>query len=212
MLLFSRAITLAGNPRKTMPWAMEMNQYVRGHSDVDLSLWSYTYGRPLGTVAWYAVVESQAALAEATAKLETDDGYFDLIDKADEFTTQPGTDTLLQLASAAPQTDGAPLPVGSVAIVNQGTAFLDRIADALAWSVEIAEFGSGLVGTPVSVWTSVYGQMGQITWIAVHPDLASAEAGTTKLESDPGWLSRVGEIKELFVPASGQAAQAIKLA
>ena len=64
----------------------------------------------------------------------------------------------------------------------------------------------------MSVRTSVYGQMGEITWIAVHPDLASAEAGTAKLESDPGWLSRVGEIKELFVPASGQAAQAIKLA
>ena len=68
------------------------------------------------------------------------------------------------------------LPVGAVAVLNRGTAFLDRIADALTWSLEIAEFGSGLVGTPVSVWTSVYGQMGAITWIAVHPDLAPARA------------------------------------
>ena len=55
MLLFSRVLTVTGSPRQALPWALGVTSYVNDHSDLDVSLWSATYGYPLGTLAWTAL-------------------------------------------------------------------------------------------------------------------------------------------------------------
>ena len=209
MLLFSRVVTLTGSPRQALPWAVGITEYVNGHSDLDVSLWSYTFGQPLGTLAWSAVVESQVALAESTAKLLTDDGYFDLLEQAQGFVTQPGVDHLRELVHGQPS---EPPAIGAVATITTATAMVDRMVDAVGWGVEIAQHVTEVTGAPVAVLTNVYGQMGEIAWIGVQPDLASGEAVRTKLGADPGYLSRLAATKELFVAASGHVSHLARIA
>ena len=66
---------------RAMPWAIAMAEYVNAHSDINVTLWSANFGHPLGTVAYSAIVESQVALADGTAKLLVDDGYFELLEQ-----------------------------------------------------------------------------------------------------------------------------------
>ena len=209
MLLFSRVLTVTGSPRQALPWALGVTSYVNDHSDLDVSLWSASYGYPLGTLAWTALVESQTALAAATAALLADDGYFDLIEQAADLIDQPGEDLLRQLVHGEP---GEPPPVGAVATVTTATALVDRMAEAVGWGVEIAQHVTSVTGTPVAVFTDSFGQMGGMTWIGVQPDLASAEAANAKLMADGDYLGRLAATKDLFIPGSGHAGQTTRLA
>jgi hypothetical protein len=208
MLLFSRVVTLTGNPREAVPWAIGINEYVNANSDLDVSLWSCNFGYPIGTVAWSTVVESQVALADGTAKLLVDDGYFDQIENGREFAAQPGQDFLRELVHGEP---GDPPPIGAVATITTATALVDRMADAVGWGVEIAQYVTAATGAPVSVLTNVYGQMGEITWVGVQPDLDAAEAVRLKLNSDMEYLGRMAATKELYVPASGHVANVTRI-
>lgn len=209
MLLFSRVVTLTGSPRQAVPWAIGITGYVNANSDLDVSLWSANFGYPLGTVAWSAVVESEVALAEGTAKLLVDDGYFDQIDNGLDFAAEPGQDFLRELVHGQP---GDPPPIGAVATITTATALVDRMAEAVGWGVEIAQYVTSATDAPVSVLTNVYGQMGQITWIGVQPDLAAAEAVRLKLSADMDYLGRMAATKELYVPASGHVSHVTRIA
>lgn len=208
MLLFSRVVTPTGSPRKTMAWAFGMTEYVNSHSDLDFSLWSGTFGYPVGTLAWSTTIESQVALAESTAKLLADDGYFDLIEQAQDIVLTPPHDILRELVFGEPSD---PPPIGAVATITTATALVDRMADAVGWGVEIAQYVTEATAAPVAVLTNVFGQMGELAWIGVQPDLAAAEAARTKLAGDADYLARLAPTKDLFVPASGHISQATRL-
>ena len=206
---FPRVVTLSGSPRRGLPWAVGITEYVNAHSDLAASLWSCTFGYPVGTLAWSAAVESQAALADATAKLLVDDGYFDLLEQAQDLVAQPPQDSLRELVHG--QADGPP-PIGAVATITTATALVDRMADALGWAVEIAEHVTQTIGAPVSVLTNVYGQMGEVTWIGSQPDLAAADKARGALNADADYLGRLAATKELFIPGSGHIGQVTRIA
>lgn len=209
MLLFSRVLNVTGGPRRALPWALGVTSYVNDHSDLDVTLWSGTFGYPLGTFAWTTLVESQAVLAASTAPLLVDDGYLDMIEQAQDIVAQPIVDQLGQLVHGEP---GDPPPIGAVATITTATALVDRMVDAVGWGIEIAQHVTSVTGSPVAVLTNVFGQMGGMTWIGVQPDLASAEAAGAKLSSDPDYLGRLTATKDLFIPGSGHTAQAMRLA
>lgn len=209
MLLFSRVLTLNGNPRRTAPWAVAMTEYVNGHCDLDVSLWVGSYGYPLGTVAWSAGVESEADISNATAKLATEDGYFDLVDQGQEFAGAPGQDLLRELVHGEP---GEPPPIGTVASITTATALVDQMTEAVGWGAEISDHVGKVTGFPVLLLSNVYGQMGELTWISGAPDMASAEAARAKINADPGYLKQLASTKKLFIPGSGQVSQVTRLA
>jgi hypothetical protein len=211
MLLFSRVVTLTANPRTTMPWAVGMTEYVNAHSSLDVSLWMYDFGQPLGTIAWSAVVESQPALVAASASLLADEGYYDKIEESADFGSSPGEDHLREFVHL-PTGDGEPVGVGAVATLTTATALFDRIADALGWSVEIAEYVKGVTGSPVAVLMNSYGQMGEIAWIGLQPDQAAGEAARAKLAADTSYMAKMAATKELFVPGSGHVSHLTRIA
>src|SRR5258706_9876269 len=147
MLLFSRMATLTGSPRRAMPWATNITQYVNEHGSVPVSCWAGSFGYPIGTVAWSAMVESQAQLSAGTSQLLADEGYLDLLDSAADLITTPGQDTLRELIYGQP---GDPPPIGSVAVITTATAVVDRMADAIGWAVEIGQFLESTVGAPLA--------------------------------------------------------------
>jgi hypothetical protein len=209
MLLFSRLVTTTGSPRRAVPWALGVTEYVNAHSDLDVSLWSGTFGYPVGTLAWSTTVESQVALAESTSSLLADDGYFDLIEQAQDMIPTPPQDILRELVFGEPSD---PPPIGAVATITTATALVDRMADAVGWGVGIAQYVTEATEAPVAVLTNVFGQMGELAWIGVQPDLAAAEAARVKLAADADYLARLAPTKDLFVPASGHTSQVTRLA
>jgi hypothetical protein len=209
MLIYSRQLTLTGSPRKTMPWAAEITAYVNAHSPLDVSLWSANFGYPIGTVAWTTMVESQAQLAEGTASLVADSGYLDLVEQATDFVTTPGEDRIGELVYGTP---GDPPGIGAVAQVTTATAIVDQLGSALAFAVDIAQHIEGVTGSPVALFTGLYGTMGSMTWIGVQPDMAGADAVRAKLLADSSYLDRVAKTKGLFIPGSGHVTQTVRIA
>lgn len=212
MYLFSRRVTLVGNPRDTMPWASSITEYVNSATSLELSCWSVSYGFPLGTVVWSARVASQAAHMAAVESLSTDDKYFDLIEQARDMITEPGHDRLISIINGTPGAVSAVGSVGSVVQATTATAIVDRMADAVTWSVEIAKHVEDISGYPVTVGLERFGQMGTITWLSTTPDMESADVAYEKGSADPSYLNRLATTKGLFVPGSAHVAQAVRFA
>ena len=89
MHLFSRVATLTGGPVEPVEWAVGITGKVNEIMDVEVSLWQGVFGYPLGTVAWSAMVESRAHLAEQTAKLAADSTFLELAGAGDLRRRQP---------------------------------------------------------------------------------------------------------------------------
>ena len=208
MLLFSRVVTPSASPSKVMPWAADITQYVNANSDLQVSLWSGTFGYPIGTLIWSSFVESLAALSAATGALVSQSGYIERLDAAADFVTSPGQDHLRSVVYGSPSD---PPPLGAIGTITTATAMVDRMADAVGWSVEIAQYLEGLMGNSIGVLTDVYGQMGRITWIGVVADAAAADAAQAKLGADPGYIGRLPATKDLFIPGSGHVGQVTRL-
>lgn len=203
MYLFSRAVTLRGSPRRVGPWVQQVTDYVRDHSPLDLSAWSCQFGHPIGTVVWNAMVESHASLDEATGAFAGDPAYLDLLEEAQDLVLAPGEDALREILHGAPSD---PPPIGAVATVTNAVAVVDRMGDAVAWGLEMADHVGEVTDADVSLSRSVFGTMGQLTWIAVQTDAAAADDTNAKLRVDPGYLSRLAESGGLFLPGSGHVA------
>ena len=208
MLLFSRVVTPSASPSKVMPWAADITQYVNANSTLQVSCWSGTFGYPMGTLIWSCFVESLEALSTATAALIGQNAYIERVDAAAELVTIPGQDFLRQVVYGSPSD---PPPLGAIGTVTTATALVERMADAVGWGVEIAQYLEGLTGSPIGVLTDVYGQMGRITWIGVVPDAAAADAARAKVGVDPGYIGRLAATKDLFIAGSGHIGQVTRI-
>lgn len=191
-----------------MPWVDDITKYVNDHTSLDVTCWAGIFGYPIGTVAWSAMVESQAALAAATGGLISDNDYLDRIEAAAAFVTTPGQDLLREVVYGVP---GEPPALGSVATITTAIAMVDRLAEAVGWAVEIAQHIEGLIGSPIAVLTDVFGTMGGITWIGAQPDTAALDASRAKIGADPSYLGRLAGTKELFIPGSGHIGQVTRI-
>ena len=209
MLLFSRVVTLTGSPRKVMPWVMGITEYVNAHGTLPVTCWVGNFGYPIGTVAWSALVESQAALAAATGPLLADSGYLDLLDTAADLISTPGQDLLREIVYGTP---GDPPPLGAVGAITTATAIADRLPEAIGWAVEMAQFVESTIGSPVALLTDVYGTLGGVTWIGVSADAAASDAARANLSGNADYMKRVAGSKDLFIPGSGQVSQVVRIA
>jgi hypothetical protein len=192
-----------------MPWVADITEYVNANSPLQVTCWAGTFGYPIGTLAWSSFVESQAALSAATAGLLGQSGYLDRLDAAADLVTLPGHDALREVVYGSPS---EPPPLGAIGNITTATALVDRFADAVVWSVGIAQYLEGLMGTSIGVLTDVFGTMGGITWIGVVPDAQASDAARAKIAGDPGYISRLAETKDLFIPGSGHIGQVTRIA
>jgi hypothetical protein len=209
MFLFSRVVTLKGGPRKIIPIATTITNHVNSHAPIGSSCWSATFGYPLGTLIWSNRVESKSSFAAATASLLADPGYLDLAEQAEAMSVGPAQDYLREIVHGTP---AAPPALGSVVLQTTATAVIDRMSDAVAWSVEIAQHVEGVTGYPVYVTIDVFGQMGTIGWLGITPDLVASDTARSKVGADSGYVERLGASRGLFIPGSGHVAEATRIA
>jgi hypothetical protein len=192
-----------------MPWAIEITAYVNAHCGLDVSLWTATFGRPIGNVGWSTVVESQAQLSAETEKLLTDGGYLDLLEAGAEFIATPGEDTLRELVYGTP---GEPSGVGALAVVTTGVANIAKMAAAIGWGVEVSQHVEKVIDTPVFFFSDVYGALGAVTWITIVADAAAADAARAKIAADPGYLELISKAEDLYLLGEAASIQTMRIA
>lgn len=211
MHLFSRTITLRGNPRDTTAWAKDMCALVNERSPFDVSLWQALLGAPVGSFGFSMLVESRAALVAGQAQLLADDEYLDLIDKAIDWVTTPAEDRLVGMLHHA----GGELrraDVGSAATVVAAQVEVDRTPEAITWSVGMADLVAEITGYPVHLGTVEHGPFGELQWTSTGPDIAEVDRVSELLAKDEDYIGRLSHATGLFVPGSGRQLLAIRIA
>jgi hypothetical protein len=209
MYLFSRILTTQGSPRQVLPWVTQITDHVNANSPLSVTAWLANFGAPLGTVGWSTIIESQSALVDGTAGLLADGAYLDLIEAGAPLVVGPGEDHLRQLVYGAPS---EPPPLGAVAVTTTATAAVDRMGDAVAWSIEIAQHVESVIGSPIAVLLDSFGTMGQITWIGVTENMAASDAAAAKAAADAAYIGKLAASAGLFIPGSGHRTQLTRVA
>jgi hypothetical protein len=179
--------------------------------EVDVSLWQARFGYPLGTVVWSAMIESRAHLDEQMAKTAADPGFLDLVGRGQEFTTDPPQDMLRSVVHMTREPAGAP-PIGAWVEVISAAPAEGKMADAMAWGVEIAEHYTTVTGSGAAFLADDYGMFGQLTWISVHDDGAAADAAGEATATDAGYLAAVDGGAHLFLPGSATRTASTRIA
>lgn len=211
MLIFNRSVTLKGNPRDTLAWAGQMTAFVNDNTELSVSLWQTSFGAPIGTVSWSTMAESRAVLDAAFSELAGSSDYFDLIDAAQDFVGEPGTDTLREVVhSAGPEYSRA--PIGSIVSLITAKVANGQYDKAALWSVEMTDLVSGITGAPSLLCRDLHGAFGQITWISQFPSMGAVDAADEAVNKEPAYLERLGRAGELFVEGSGQQGLARRIA
>jgi hypothetical protein len=186
MQLFSRIVMLTGPYTEVNAWASDMRQYVSEKWDREIGLWSVMFGAPLGTLVYSARVAGLADVQSIGATLSGDPDYHAKL--------------------------GDPPPVGSVAVVTTATIANGAYTEAITWGVEMAQYVEGVTGFGSTFLVDDFGPFGQVRWMGVAPDAASADAAGQKLNADPGYLEKLSATGDLFVQGSGNRGLAARVA
>lgn len=200
MYLFGRRGVLTGAPRETIPWALDITEYVKKVSGRDVTLWSGMFGYPLGTVVWSVALESLADLDSAFGGLAEDDGYHERVAAGGAHLS--GTEDTFREVVHVPAVE---LELGPTAVVSTTTAVMSvgSFADAVGWGVGMAQFVEEVGGIPCMFLLDAYGDFGRVTWLAATNDSAAADAANAKVNSNDRYVAQLDEARDLFIPGSG---------
>lgn len=89
-----------------------------------------------------------------------------------------------------------------ITFVRTATIAPGKVAEALAFAHQIANLVEKISGLKVGVSMPVSGNPFRIAWVAAEPDLASVEANTNKLLSNPEYMKLSESGASLFLPGS----------
>ena len=89
-----------------------------------------------------------------------------------------------------------------ITFVRTATIAPGKVAEALAFAHQIAQLVDKITGLKVGVSMPVSGNPFRIAWVAAEPDLASVEANTNKLLSNPEYMKMSEGGASLFLPGS----------
>ena len=130
-----------------------------------------------------------------------------------------GTNMLLTMRSALERcppaneaTAGEVTGPPAAASVITATMETSRAGSAVAWAVDLAKYVNNLTAQPMAVLASNFGVYGTISWLGYGSSLAAIEEAGGKINSDPGFIQRLGDSAGLFVPGSGTGALSRKIA
>lgn len=204
MKLLTRTVHLTGTLADTAGWCIDMAQFASKTIDREIAVWAANFGAPLGT---YTFAMRVTGLADIQSWLPTLEGNADYQAKSSAGLAMSAAPAEGQLANVLHGQLGedAP-PVGSMALVTTAVVANGKYEKAMGWSIDIAQHVEKVTGMPTMFLASSYGPFGEVTWIQVAPDGEAVDAATEAVNNDPDYLAKLGDVGELFVPASGQRA------
>jgi len=209
MDLFTRTVMLTGDPATNMAYATEMRSFVSDKIGQDVALWSALFGAPRGTTTYAARVDGLAGVLAMSTQLLGDADYMSKVAAGAALGGGPVEDNLLQPLHGEL---GDPPPSGSIATITTAVIGNGAYAEAVAWGVEMAQLVESLAGTPTIFGMNSFGTFGQVTWINVAADAATADAAGNAINSSADYMGRISAVGDLFVPGSGHRSLAVRIA
>lgn len=199
MHLFTRQAMFARDQiADGLAYAVDIAQYVGKTTGLEVNAWAALYGAPLGTVSWSARVDSQAAMGAASATLLADAGYQKRLAANLHRFDGHAEDLIGEVVAVS----GDASPSQYVTIVTAQCA-LGKIADSMAWGVDIMQHAAKLSGAASTLVRGLYGPFGTLVWLATYDSLEQVDKAGAALSSDPAYLERLDQGGDLFVPGSG---------
>lgn len=203
MHLFSRTALI--DPEHTehaLGFCVEIADYVSKATGLEVVPWTTVYGAPVGTVSWSCRVDSLAAMGAAQDALAGDSAYMKKVAKAsDDLFDGHAEDTIGQFVAMA----GSGTTIPRFASVVTAQCAHGRIAEAMAWGVDMHERVHKLTGLDGSFLRGLYGPWAGVAWISLADSLDAVEAAEAATGGDDGYLEALDAGGPLFMP--GTAAQ-----
>ena len=198
MQLFTRQATLARDQiADGMAYAVEIAGYVSKKTGLEVGTWATVYGGPLGSISWSARVDSQAAMGAANDTLQADAGFQEQVAANGHRFEGPLEDAIGEFVTITG--DGT---VRDYAAITTAQCAGGKIADAMAWGVDITQYSAKLTSTDSALVRGIYGPFATLVWIALFDSLEEVDAADAARSNDPSYLERLDQAGDLFVPGS----------
>lgn len=199
MQLFTRQATLARDQiQDGMAYAVEIAQYVSKKTGLEVNTWTTVYGGQLGSVSWSARVDSQAAMGAATDILAADSGFQERVAANSHRFDGPLEDSIGEFVAFSG--DGG--PVRQYASIATAQCAGGKIADAMAWGVDVMQHVAKSTGSDGALVRGIYGPFATLVWISLYDTLEEVDAADRATSSDPTYLERLDQGGDLFLPGS----------
>ena len=200
MHLFTRTRTIdPAHAGEAHAFAVDMSRYASATTGLEIIPWAAVYGGPVGTVSYTARVGSQAAMAEALARLAADAGYQERIaGSVGHVFPGPVEDTIGEFVSLS----GSGGHAGRLASIATAQCAPGRIAEAMAWGIDILSHHSKVTGLDGALVRSLYGPWATLAWISVTDAWDDIDSSTAAIAADATYLERIDDAGPLFLPGS----------
>jgi hypothetical protein len=203
MHLFTRTRTIdPAHAGEAHAFAIDMAQFASATTGLEVIPWATVYGGPVGTVSYSARVDSQAAVGSALATLVADAGYQQRIAASvGHLFTGAVEDAIAELVSVARSGGNT----GSFVSIVSAQCAPGRMAEAMAWGVDILSHHSKVTDLDGAFVRGLYGPWATVGWISLADSWEDIDASTAALAADASYLERIDDAGQLFL--SGSASQ-----
>lgn len=207
MYLFNRTRQAkADRILEAMPSAVSIAEKVTQITGIDIYVWSYRFGAPMGTIMWSCRLDSRAQLFEANEKMMADATYIDMAMSMAELYEGPTVDGLFRVISGTP----SPEPRDFIEI-TQATMANGKYAEAMQFGVDMQQYVADELGTPTMFGAMQHGGFADVGWIQGFETIDEVDAAAEWNMTNEGYHERVNSAADLFVPGSGQQALVARL-
>jgi hypothetical protein len=198
MYLFSKTATI--HPEHTpaaLAFSLEAAAYASSVTGITITTWSTVYGGSLADVGWSMRVDSIDENGALFAKLQGDRSYENLLASARGYFVGAVEDSIGQIVTA--HGDGN---VGNFVHLVQAQCAPGRIADAMAWGVDMSALVFKVTGLGGAMVRPVFGPWATLAWTMSAESLADIDHAVEATSADPEYIERIDQGGELFVTGS----------
>lgn len=96
-----------------------------------------------------------------------------------------------------------------ILFVRTATIRSGKVAAAIAWSQQVAELATSVIGREIKVMTPTGGHYMQIAWVAEYASLADLDDAITKLFANADYMGMLSQAEDLFVGGLEQGVDTI---
>jgi hypothetical protein len=202
MYLFSRTST--ADPERIFDataFATDIAATASSISGLEVQAWAATYGAPVGTITWSAVVPSQTAMGAASEKLLADATYLEKVRAASDLFVGAMEDAIVDMVAMAG--DGG--HTGEYVTLVQAQCAVGHTAEAMTWGVDMMNHVAGVTGRDGVFGRSMYGPWGGVGWLSLAASLDEVDAATAAIAADPTYIEKLDAAGPLFVPGASRS-------
>lgn len=181
-----------------MTFAVEIAEKVTSVMGVLLGVYGVRFGAPLGSVMWTLRAESEAELADRSAKLIADPGYQEMIAKGIGLFAGPPTDSVSTVVSSTLTPTPKRIYAVTRAVMANG-----KLRQAMEFGVRVQGYLTTASGLSTAFLSSRYGEYGGVGWLLGADTMAEIDAANALEASDEKFQALLDEAGGLFVEGSG---------